>query len=443
MRHLRVLCAIADTGSLRKAALQLGMTQPSLTTQLHRIERAVGGTLFAREQTGSRPTALGHSVLSRARPVIAEMAALVAAARQEAREAAGGERARRLRIGSVGSRAVAAWLRRVHERLPETDTTIQIDISANALLRMIASDQLDVAFVHESEGFPLRLPPDAEHRVLLAREPQFVALATGHPAAARPVVRLAELAEDTWMVDPTADHEYAAMRLVFRAAGLNPRVVQVRDNATAAELVASGEAVRPCQPTSLPGPGTVVRRLHGDPLTVRLLLVWRPRALGPPAREALYEELRAAYLDLAQASPAYRAWLAGHDEILRGLLGPPSPSPDPVRANGPFGPNGAHGPHGPNGGHGPHRPNGAHGPHGTPGPAGPAEEHPRDGQPREPSPSPAPPQRRPAGLAQRSLACSTTPTATVAAVTRPAARTPESPAAVQASTATEAAGSST
>lgn len=52
VRHLRVLCAIADSGSLRKAALQLGMTQPSLTTQLHRIERAVGGTLFTREQTG-------------------------------------------------------------------------------------------------------------------------------------------------------------------------------------------------------------------------------------------------------------------------------------------------------------------------------------------------------------------------------------------------------
>ncbi|MET8625488.1 LysR family transcriptional regulator [Kitasatospora sp. NPDC004669] len=317
VRHLRVLCAIADTGSLRKAALQLGMTQPSLTTQLHRIERAIGGTLFTREQTGSRPTPLGHSVLSRARPVISEMAALVAAARQEARDAAGPGRQRRLRIGSVGSRAVAAWLRRVHERLPDTDTTIHVD-SASALLRMVAADQLDVAFVHESEGFPLRVPPDAEHRVLMAREPQFVALAAGHPAAARPVVHLADLAEDTWMVDPTADHEYAAMRRVFSEAGVNPRVVQVRDNATAAELVASGEAVRPCQPTSLPGPGTVVRPVHGDPLAVRLLFTWRRRALSPPALDALYGELRAAYLDLAKVNPAYLAWLARHEPVLLG-----------------------------------------------------------------------------------------------------------------------------
>ncbi|TWE21667.1 DNA-binding transcriptional LysR family regulator [Kitasatospora atroaurantiaca] len=318
VRHLRVLCAIADNGSMRKAALQLGMTQPSLTTQLHRIERSIGGELFTRERTGSRPTALGHSVLSRARPIITEMAALVTAARHEA----GGAEKRRLRIGSVGSRAVAAWLRRVHERLPDTDTTIHIDISANALLRMVAANQLDIAFVHESEGFPLRVPADAEHRVLLAREPQFVALSVGHPAAALSVVRLADLADDTWMVDPTADHEYAAMRRVFTEAGLNPRVVQVRDNATAAELVASGEAVRPCQPTSVAAAGTVVRPVHGDPLAVRLLLAWRPRALSAAALDALYTDLRSAYLDLARVNPTYLAWLLRNNRTLHHLLGP-------------------------------------------------------------------------------------------------------------------------
>ncbi|MGE7437936.1 MULTISPECIES: LysR family transcriptional regulator [Kitasatospora] len=319
MRHLRVVCAIADTGSVRKAALQLGMTQPSLTTQLHRIERTIGGALFTREQTGSQPTALGHSVLSRARPILTEMAALVSSARQEA---AGGER-KRLRIGSVGSRAVPGWLRRVRERCADVDPAIHIDISAIALLRMVADDELDLAFVHESEGFPLRLPPGAEHRVLVAREPRFVALSDRHPAAARPVVHLADLAQDTWMVDPAADHEYAALRRIFREAGLDPRVVQVRDHATAAELVASGEAVRPCQPTSAAAPGTAVRPLHGDPLAVRLLLIWRPGALATGAPDALHADLRAAYIDLARVNPAYLSWLLQHNRSLLHLLGPP------------------------------------------------------------------------------------------------------------------------
>lgn len=68
MRHLRALCAIADTGSLHQAARRLGVSQPSLTTQLRRIENTLGAELFSRERTGCRPTLLGRAVLGRARP---------------------------------------------------------------------------------------------------------------------------------------------------------------------------------------------------------------------------------------------------------------------------------------------------------------------------------------------------------------------------------------
>ncbi|MCC3772092.1 LysR family transcriptional regulator, partial [Streptomyces sp. UNOC14_S4] len=277
VRHLRALCAIADTGSVRKAALQLGMTQPSLTTQLRRIEGAIGGLLFTRGQTGSRPTPLGHTVLLRARPIVAEMAALVSAAR----DAAVGAGEARLRVGSVGSRVVTGWLRRLHARLPDTDITIHIEVSANTLLQLLATNQLDVAFVHETEGFPLTVPAGVERRVLTTREPKFVTLAASHPAAGQPEVRLAELADDCWIVDPTADHEGEALRHAFTAVGRCPRMIHVRDNATATDLVASGEAIRPCQPTTPPAPGTVIRPLHGDPLSSELSLATRSCALPP------------------------------------------------------------------------------------------------------------------------------------------------------------------
>ncbi|MGW1076703.1 LysR family transcriptional regulator [Streptomyces sp. NPDC002537] len=305
VRHLRALCAIADTGSVRKAALRLGMTQPSLTTQLRRIEGAIGGLLFTRGQTGSRPTPLGHTVLLRARPIVAEMAALVTAARDAAVGAGGA----RLRVGSVGSRVVTGWLRRIHARLPDTDITIHIEVSANTLLQLLATNQLDVAFVHETEGFPLTVPAGVERRVLTAREPRFVALSAGHPAAALPEVRLAELADDCWIVDPTADDEWAALRHAFASAGHNPRLIHVRDNTTAADLVASGEAVLPCQPTAEPAPGTVIRPLHGDPLTSGLSLAARSCALPPQELDALFADLEAAYTDAAARSVAYRAWL--------------------------------------------------------------------------------------------------------------------------------------
>ncbi|MER6310314.1 LysR family transcriptional regulator [Streptomyces sp. NPDC001739] len=308
VRHLRALCAIADSGSVRKAARQLGMTQPSLTTQLHRIEKALGGQLFFREPTGSRPTPLGHAVLCRARPIVAEMRALVDEVASVSHRAQGA----RLHIGSTNSPAVAGWLRRLRVRLPETDTTIRTDVSANALLHMVATGQLDAAFVHEVEGVPLRVPDGLVEHELIAREPQFIALADSHPAAAQEVVRVADLAEDQWMVDPTVDGEWAGLRRIWAAAGINPRVVH-GDYLTAVDLVTAGEVVTPCQPTARSRHGMAIRPLYGDPLAVRLVMACRQDGTPAGTPDELFADLTASYMEIAWASDAYRAWLARHD----------------------------------------------------------------------------------------------------------------------------------
>jgi DNA-binding transcriptional LysR family regulator len=321
VRHLRALCAIADTGSVHKAARQLGVSQPSLTTQLRRIENFLGAALFSRERTGCRPTPLGRAVLSRARPLVAEMSALVV----EAKAAAAGEGGPLLRIGSTASRALAGWLRRLRQRLPGTDISLHVDVSANALLRMVAAGQLDVAFVHEVEGCPLLVPDGLALRVLVEREPQFVSMARDHPAAASAVVDLTELAHDRWMVDPTVDGEWDGLRRVLCAAGIDPTVLH-GDYHTAASPTAISEAVALCQPTSLPRDDMAVRPLRGDPLTVRLLLYSRP---GPSAElyEAVYADLTAAYREAALRAAAYRQWLLRHDSP---LLAPAAPAPIPA-----------------------------------------------------------------------------------------------------------------
>ncbi|MFE6620703.1 LysR substrate-binding domain-containing protein [Streptomyces sp. NPDC008086] len=296
VRHLRALCAIADTGSLHRAARQLGVAQPSLSTQLRRIEQELGGALFVRARTGCRPTPLGRLVLSRARPLVADMRALVA----EARAAAVG--GAELRVGSTASKALAGWLRRL--RGHGQDPTLHMNVSPNALLRMVADGQLDVAFVHEVEGCPLRIPPELRLRVLMEREPQFVSLPTDHPAAAKAEVTLPDLAADRWMVDPTVDGEWDAVQRMFRAAGVSPHVLH-GDYYTADALVATGEVVAVCQPTHADSPTMAVRRLHGDPLGVRLLLAARTET----DLDGVYPALEEAYWEVARQAPAYREWL--------------------------------------------------------------------------------------------------------------------------------------
>ncbi|MFD3653944.1 LysR family transcriptional regulator [Streptomyces sp. NPDC058620] len=305
VRHLRALCAIADTGSLHRAARQLGVSQPSLTTQLRRIENALGAELFRRERTGCRPTLLGASVLSRARPLVDGMSELVSEALAEAEAARDGGPL--LRIGATASRVIGGWLRRLRVGLPGTDISLRVDVSAHALLRSVEAGRLDVAFVHEVEGSPLAIPDGLRQRVLLDREPQFISLARDHPAAACPVVDLGDLATDRWMVDPTVDGEWDGVRRVLGAAGLDPPVLH-GDYLTAASLVVLGEVVAPCQPTSGPREDMAIRPLRDDPLAVRLLLVSRPGT----DTAVVYGELEAAYREAALGAASYHQWLVRH-----------------------------------------------------------------------------------------------------------------------------------
>ncbi|OXY87554.1 LysR family transcriptional regulator [Streptomyces diastatochromogenes] len=301
VRHLRVLCAIADAGSLHQAARELGMAQPSLSTQLRRIEQTLGGRLFTRDRTGSRPTPLGHIVVSRARPLVAELAALVAETRAAAARATGGPR---LRIGATASRALPGWLRRLRARVPPVEPSLQMDVSANSLLRMVAEGRLDLAFVHEVEGSPLRIPAGLRLRVLVEREPQFVTLAADHPAAARPEIPLTDLAHERWMIDSTVDGEWDGLCRVLRKAGLEPDLLH-GDYLTAYSLAATGEVVTVSQPTARPRPDLAIRPLQGDPIGVRLLLAARTAA----ELDNGVSELEEAYWEAAQQAPAYQEWL--------------------------------------------------------------------------------------------------------------------------------------
>ncbi|MFJ4689169.1 LysR substrate-binding domain-containing protein [Streptomyces sp. NPDC091377] len=307
VRHLRALCAIADSGSLHRAARQLGVAQPSLSTQLRRIEQALGGALFLRTRSGCRPTPLGRLVLSRARPLLAEMRSLVTEARAAATVGP------QLRVGSTASKALSGWLRRL--RVHGLDPTLHMNLSPNVLLRMVAEGQLDVAFVHEVEGCPLRVPSELRVRVLMEREPQFVSLPADHPAAAETEVDPSDLAGDRWMIDSSVDGEWDAVQQMFRTAGVSP-VVLHGDYHTAGALVATGEVITVCQPTAT-GPDMAVRRLRGDPIGVRLLLAGRTET----DLDGVFPALAEAYWEAARQAPAYREWL--EDD---GVRRPPVPA---------------------------------------------------------------------------------------------------------------------
>src|SRR5690606_23098615 len=73
---LRLLLAIHEEGSLGAAARTLGISQPAVSMRLKAIERRYGLHLVNRSTRGARLTTDGELVLSWARRIINDVAAL-------------------------------------------------------------------------------------------------------------------------------------------------------------------------------------------------------------------------------------------------------------------------------------------------------------------------------------------------------------------------------
>ncbi len=52
MRHLRCFLAVADLGSVTRAAERMGTVQPSVSRSIRELEEELGATLFERTSTG-------------------------------------------------------------------------------------------------------------------------------------------------------------------------------------------------------------------------------------------------------------------------------------------------------------------------------------------------------------------------------------------------------
>ena len=65
LSHFRTAAAIAEHGSLRAAARNLGVAQPSLTRGLSELEREIGAPLFERRSKGMIATPIGEAFVRR------------------------------------------------------------------------------------------------------------------------------------------------------------------------------------------------------------------------------------------------------------------------------------------------------------------------------------------------------------------------------------------
>ena len=89
LRQLRAVLAIAQTGSVTKAAELLHVVQPAISRQLRQIEQDLGKPLFQRVHNGMEPTPEGLLLIDHARRALLSLDQAVAEIKPSRGEVAG------------------------------------------------------------------------------------------------------------------------------------------------------------------------------------------------------------------------------------------------------------------------------------------------------------------------------------------------------------------
>lgn len=187
LRDLRYLLAVAEHGHFGRAAEACGISQPTLSVQLRKLEELLGVTLFERASKSVVPTAACERLIGHVRTAVAEADTILDVARSLRDPLAG-----RFRLGIIPTLApylLPLVFGPLRDALPALAVEPWEDQTAALLDRLRAHD-LDAALLAtEADG------PDLSGMALFT-EPFLAALPPEHRLAGRDTVSEAELAGD-------------------------------------------------------------------------------------------------------------------------------------------------------------------------------------------------------------------------------------------------------
>ncbi|MHA7987054.1 LysR family transcriptional regulator [Rathayibacter sp. CAU 1779] len=146
---LATFLAVAETGSFTRAAERLGLSQPTVSQHVARLERAAGRTLVDRDTRQVRLTDNGDAMAGFARSILAAHAAADSYFTGTAMRG-------RLRFGAADDLAITqlpSILRDFRQAYPQINLELTVSQSA-PLYRRLKAGQLDLIFIKQMAGSP-------------------------------------------------------------------------------------------------------------------------------------------------------------------------------------------------------------------------------------------------------------------------------------------------
>lgn len=214
-RQLAFLVHLDEERSLARAAVTAGLTQPAASKLLRQVESALGVRLFERHARGVIPTCYGEILVRHARLALSELGL----AREEIAALRSGLSGK-VAIGSVlnpGTNLVPMSVARVKQRYPGIVAYIEIDSSRKLVEKLLQGDvDMVVGRVLDSSR-----SDELVYEPLASDEPHAAIARAHHPLAGRKELRLADLAEQPWILPPTESLLRDKVTAMFVQQGLS------------------------------------------------------------------------------------------------------------------------------------------------------------------------------------------------------------------------------
>jgi LysR family transcriptional regulator for metE and metH len=236
MRHLRLIAAIAEQGSVTAAGRVLDLTQPALSHQLRELEARLRSPLFVRTARRMVLTPAGEQLAHIARGVLGQVDAFE-------RQVVDGDFADARGVIRIATECYTAyhWLPAVLRDFRDRWPNVELRVSAehtSAPIAALRNGRLDLALVYTPvTDRRIRLEPLFDDELVLVTAPD-------HRFAGREFVPLGELSDERFFIYTSSDPVSTVRREILEPAGVHrSQITQLQLTEAIVELVAAGLGV--------------------------------------------------------------------------------------------------------------------------------------------------------------------------------------------------------
>jgi len=191
LRDLRYLVALADHRHFGKASAACFVSQPTLSTQIRKLEDELDLQLFERAPRRVMLTPAGRDIVERARRILGDVEQLKEAARRSRDPEAG-----TVRLGlfpTLGPYLLPHIIPELRKRFPKLELLL-LEEKTESILRMLREGTIDAGVL------ALPLHDEQLHIEPLFEEPFLLAVPESHALAKRDSLSMSELAEQSLLL---------------------------------------------------------------------------------------------------------------------------------------------------------------------------------------------------------------------------------------------------